>query len=170
MSFFVAIANRTVRSNLSRQYLTYRTTTRLLSVDTKNDFQQTTKTSDTSESESKKSSGRRRYGFYFLSIGVGALIGTVYTFRQTQKYEGLMPEYLSNIEIIERQSMENRPVPPPVTKHVTFNNVEKDKFPFKVTLYQYVTWFVKQKLRLISLILFFCFFFSVRSVVKFERI
>jgi len=143
MSFFFAIANRTVRSNLSPQFLTYRST-RLLSVETKNDFQQTTKTSDTSESESKKTSGRRRYGFYFLSIGVGALIGTLYTFRQTQKYEGLMPEYLSNIEMIERQSMEIRPVPPPVTKHVTFNNVDKDRFPFKVTLYQYVTWFVKK--------------------------
>ena len=143
MSVFLALTNRTFRSSLSRQYLMYRTT-RLLSVDTTNDFQQTTKTNDKSDSESKiPPNRRRRYGYYFLSIGVGALIGTLYTFRQAQKYEGLMPEYLSNIELLERQAMESRPVPPPVTKHVTFSQSDREKFPFKVTLYQYVTWFVK---------------------------
>lgn len=136
MALFFAAANRTVRSSLLRQYFTYQTT-RALSVDTSNDFQQT------AGSGPKTPPRRRRYGFYFLSIGIGALVGTLYTFRQSQKYEGLMPEYLSNIEILERKALEARPVPPPVTKHVTFKDAPREDFPFKVTLYQYVTWFVR---------------------------
>lgn len=84
----------------------------------------------------------RRYRYYLLSIAAGALIGAAYTFRQSRSYEGLMPEYLSDLESLERKAMEARPLPPPVTKHVTFDEPPRTPFPFKVTLYQYVTWFV----------------------------
>jgi hypothetical protein len=83
---------------------------------------------------------RRRYGYYLLSIAAGALIGAAYTYRQSQKYEGLMPEYINNSELLERKAMEARPLPPPVTKHVTFDSPPREYFPFKLTLYQYVTW------------------------------
>ncbi|CAF5175127.1 unnamed protein product, partial [Rotaria magnacalcarata] len=35
--------------------------------------------------------------------------------------------------------MEARPLPPPVTRHVTFSKPPREDFPFKITLYQYVT-------------------------------
>ena len=84
-----------------------------------------------------------RYRYYVLSIAAGALLGTIYTLRQSRKYEGLMPEYISNPELMEQKAMEARPLPPPVTKHVTFDQPPREHFPFKITLYQYITWSVR---------------------------
>lgn len=90
----------------------------------------------------KQSPRLRRYHYYLLSIATGALIGTIYALRQVRKHEGVLPEYVANAAVLERKAMEARPLPPPVTKHVTFNAPPREHFPFKLTLYQYVTWFV----------------------------
>lgn len=93
-------------------------------------------------SKVKQSPRLRRYHYYLLSIATGALIGTIYALRQVRKHEGVLPEYVANAAVLERKAMEVRPLPPPVTKHVTFNAPPRQHFPFKLTLYQYVTWFV----------------------------
>lgn len=139
MSFLLISAKRTLQSSFVRQQF-FVQTSRLLSTQTNAEIphaqnQQTTGDYPTSNS-------RRRYRYYLLSIAAGVVIGGAYTLRQSQKYEGLMPEYMSNTEIIERKAMEARPKPPPVTKHITFDEPSKETFPFKLTLYQYVTWLV----------------------------
>lgn len=173
MALFLATTARTLRWSLSRQCYSYQTA-RLLSAQAGGtDFQQSDQQTAKTNYTTNKGKPQRRYAYYLLSIGAGALIGTLYTLRQSQKYEGLMPEYLSNIEILERQAMEARPVPPPVTKHVTFDQPSRVDFPFKVTLYQYVTWFVKKKITFIpfrSNVDVFSLFILVRSVVKCEPI
>lgn len=93
-------------------------------------------------SKVKQSPRLRRYHYYLLSIATGALLGTIYALRQVRKHEGVLPEYVANAAVLERKAMEVRPLPPPVTKHVTFNAPPRQHFPFKLTLYQYVTWFV----------------------------
>lgn len=139
MSFLFTSASRTFRSSISRQYFLL-PTCRFLSTSTNADIPKV---------ESQQLKGdypsyrpRRRYRYYLLSITAGALVGAAYTLRQSQKYEGLMPEYITNPELLERAAMKARPLPPPVTKHVTFDSPPKENFPFKLTLYQYVTWFV----------------------------
>ena len=82
----------------------------------------------------------RRYHYYLLSIATGALIGTIYALRQVRKHEGVLPEYVTNVEVLERKAMEARPLPPPVSRRVTFDSPPREHFPFKLTLYQYVTW------------------------------
>jgi hypothetical protein len=90
----------------------------------------------------KQSPRLRRYHYYVLSIATGALIGTIYALRQVRKHEGGLPEYVANAELLERKAMETRPLPPPVTKHITFDAPPRQNFSFNLTLYQYVTWFV----------------------------
>ncbi|CAF0794314.1 unnamed protein product [Adineta ricciae] len=87
----------------------------------------------------KQSPRLRRYHYYLFSIATGALIGTIYALRQVRKHEGSLPEYVANPELFERKAMESRPLPPPVTKHVTFDAPPRINFPFNLTLYQYVT-------------------------------
>lgn len=137
MTILLISVRRTFQSCLNRQNILLRTP-RLLSTKIDADVHQS-KTQDL-KGDYPSSRPRRQYRYYFLSIAAGVLIGTAYTLRQSRKYEGLMPEYLSNTELLERQAMEARPLPPPVTKHVTFNQPPRENFPFKVTLYQYVTW------------------------------
>ena len=139
MSFLLVSASRTFQSSFSRPSFLLRTS-RVLSTQTNPNIHQTQ--SQQTQGDYPSSSPRRRYRYYFLSIAAGVLIGAAYTFRQSRKYEGLMPEYISNAEPLERKAMETRPVPPPVTKHITFDDPPREKFPFKLTLYQYVTWFV----------------------------
>jgi hypothetical protein len=115
-------------------------TCRYLSTTTHTNFQQAE--SQQAKDDYPSSRPRRRYRYYLLSIAAGALIGAAYTYRQSQRYEGLMPEYINNSELIERKAMEARPLPPPITKHITFDSPPREYFPFKLTLYQYVTWFV----------------------------
>ena len=93
-------------------------------------------------SSSKQSPRLRRYHYYLLSIATGALIGSIYALRQVRKHEGILPEYVANPELLERNAMDNRPLPPPITKKITFNAPSRKSFPFNLTLYQYVTWFV----------------------------
>jgi hypothetical protein len=142
MAFCLAFASRALRSSLPRQSF-FLPPARFLSSEANNDFRQTTSSQqnkgDYPPSHEKP---RQRYKYYLLSIAAGALIGTLYTIRQSRKYEGLMPEYVANTELLERQAMEARPMPPPVTKHVTFDQPPRQTFPFNVTLYQYVTWCV----------------------------
>ena len=89
---------------------------------------------------SKSTVRLRRYHYYLLSIATGALIGTIYALRQVRKHEGVLPEYVTNAEVLERKAMEARPLPPPVSRRVTFDSPPREHFPFKLTLYQYVTW------------------------------
>ncbi len=141
MSLRLMSASRIFRSSLSRQHYLLRTS-RFLSTPP-NDPETVHQAQSQQIKDDYPSSGpRRRYRYYLLSIAAGALIGAAYTIRQSQKYEGLMPEYISNSELLERKAMEARPLPPPVTKHITFDESPTEKFPFKITLYQYVTWFV----------------------------
>ena len=140
MSLLLISTSRTLQSSLSRQRFLL-PACRYLPLTIKSNIHQT-------ESQQVKSDyptsqqPRSRYRYYLLSIAAGVLIGAAYTYRQSQKYEGLMPEYISNPELLERQAMEARPMPPPVTKHITFDSSPRVSFPFKLTLYQYVTWFV----------------------------
>jgi glutaredoxin len=136
MSLLLISASRTFQSSFSRQRFIF-PTCRFLSTPTNPNIHQAENQQLTSDYPSSRP--RRRYRYYFLSIAAGALIGAAYTFRQSQKYEGLMPEYISNTELLERQAMETRPLPPPVTKHITFDSSSRENFPFKLTLYQYVT-------------------------------
>ncbi|CAF3562279.1 unnamed protein product [Rotaria socialis] len=87
----------------------------------------------------KQSPRFRRYHYYLFSIATGALIGTIYALRHVRKHEGNLPEYVTNVELLERKAIETRPVPPPVTKHITFDALPRKNFPFNITLYQYVT-------------------------------
>ena len=139
MSLLLISVSRTFRSSFSRQHFLL-STCRNLSTTTKINFQQTQ--SEQVKGDYPSSQPRSRYRYYFLSIAAGVLIGAAYTYRQSQRYEGLMPEYITNTELLERKAMEARPVPPPVTKHITFDGPPREEFPFKLTLYQYVTWFV----------------------------
>ncbi|CAF0938587.1 unnamed protein product [Adineta ricciae] len=133
MSFLLISTSRTLQSSFVRQSFLLQTS-RLLSTPQLRHAQTQQTTGDYPTSNS-----RRRYRYYLLSIAAGIAIGTAYTLRQSRKYEGLMPEYMSNVEPLERKAMEARPVPPPVTKHITFDEPPREKFPFKLTLYQYVT-------------------------------
>ncbi len=85
--------------------------------------------------------------------------------RQSRKYEGLMPEYINNTELLERQAMEARPLPPPITKHITFDSPPRENFPFKLTLYQYITWLVG-----FFFLRKFLYVFLAHFVVKFVHI
>lgn len=141
MSLLLISTSRTLRSSLSRQRFllpTYRSLPITFKANIQSESQQV-KTDSSSTSQSRRN---RRYGYYLLSIAAGVLIGGAYTYRQSQKYEGLMPEYITNPELLERKALEARPMPPPVTKHITFDSPSRTPFPFKLTLYQYVTWFV----------------------------
>jgi hypothetical protein len=139
MSLLMITASRKFHSSLSRRSFPL-ITSRFLST------QSNTTTHQTHDQQIKgdypSPQPRRRYRYYLLSIAGGALIGTIYTLWQSRKYEGLMPEYVSNQELIDRKAMEARPQPPPITKHITFDSPSKVNFPFKITLYQYITWFV----------------------------
>lgn len=145
MALFIASHCRSIRSSILCQRF-YLKSSRWLSTETRNspDVSQNIsqqKEKQTNNNQSSSSGPKKsRYRTYFLSIAAGALIGTAYAFRKSQQYEGLMPEYMSNPEYFERQAMEARPVPPPVTKRVTFDKPPRVHFPFKVTLYQFVTW------------------------------
>ena len=139
MSQLLISASRILQSSFSRQHL-FVHTSRYLSIQNNPDIPPTD--NQQFKADYPPPRPRRRYRYYLLSIAAGALIGTAYTLRQSQKYEGLMPEYISNSELLNRKAMEARPVPPPVTKHITFDSPPKQNFPFKLTLYQYVTWFV----------------------------
>jgi hypothetical protein len=171
MSLLLISASRTLQSSLSRQRFFLRTS-RFQSIQAQPDTHPTD--NQQFKGDYPSSRPRRRYRYYLLSIAAGALIGTAYTLRQSQKYEGLMPEYISNSELLERKAMEARPVPPPVTKHVTFDSPPEQNFPFKLTLYQYVTWFVLFFLNnlLIIIIILFSSPFSckVRAYLNYNRI
>lgn len=172
MAFCLAFASRALRSSLPRQSFLL-SPARLLSTESNNDFRQTTNQQNRGDYPTSPDKPRQRYKYYLLSIAAGALIGTLYTIRQSRKYEGLMPEYVANTELLERQAMEARPMPPPVTKHVTFDQPPRQSFPFKVTLYQYVTWYVDPMLCsvLANGILFsspFCC--KVRAYLNYNRI
>ena len=130
MALFLITASRTIRSSLSRQPLFFHTS-RLLSTQTNNDFHTTNNQQYKNESSSTQEKPRRRYRYYLLSIGIGALIGTVYTLRQSRKYEGLMPEYMSNSELLERQAMEARPSPTTCDKTCNIRSATKREFPFE---------------------------------------
>jgi glutaredoxin len=136
MSLLLISASRTFQSSFSRQRFLL-PTYRFLSTSTNPNIHQNE--NQQLKGDYPSSRPRRRYRYYLLSIAAGALIGAAYTLRQSQKYEGLMPEYVTNSELLERKAMEARPLPPPVTKHVTFDSPSREKFPFKLTLYQYVT-------------------------------
>jgi hypothetical protein len=135
MSLLFNIASRTFRSSVARQQRSL-AIVRYQSTQTNNEQQSTTNSSNKTQ---------RRYRSYVISIGIGALLGSIYTLRQSQKYEGLMPEYVSNSDTLDRQALDARPLPPPVTRHVTFEQAARKEFPFKITLYQYVTWFVSRQ-------------------------
>ncbi|CAF3972137.1 unnamed protein product [Rotaria sp. Silwood2] len=136
MSLLFISARRTFQSSfVSQRFLLH--TSRFLSTENATDINQFKK--QDLKGDYPSSRPRRQYRYYLLSIAAGALIGAAYTFRQSKKYEGLMPEYISNPELLERQAMEARPLPPPVTKHVTFDKPPREIFPFKLTLYQYIT-------------------------------
>ena len=164
MSLLLISTSRTLQSSLSRQRFllpTYRSLPITFKANIQTESQQVK--TDSSTSQTRR---RRPYGYYLLSIAAGALIGGAYTYRQSQKYEGLMPEYINNPELLERKAMEARPMPPPITKHITFDSPSLIPFPFKLTLYQYVTWFV-----LIFFMISIDFFIVlVHSAAKFEHI
>ena len=139
MSLRLISASRTFQSSFSRQHFLLHTS-RFLSTQPNPEIHQAQ--SQQTKGDYPSSGPRRQYRYYLLSIAAGALIGAAYTFRQSRKYEGLMPEYITNPELLERKAMEARPLPPPITKHITFDSPPIQPFPFKVTLYQYVTWLV----------------------------
>ncbi|CAF0829237.1 unnamed protein product [Didymodactylos carnosus] len=89
--------------------------------------------------QSSSAQPKRRFRFYIFSTAAGALIGTIYALGHVRKHDGISPEYIVNSDLLDRQAMEKRPVPPPVTKHVTFNRSPLKEFPYKLTLYQYIT-------------------------------
>jgi hypothetical protein len=141
--YFISTSRHIIPSSLFRQHFLSFTPRLLSSSQYNNDILQAQKQQLKVDPPSSKPSPRlRRYHYYLLSIATGALIGTVYALRQVRKHEGSLPEYVANAELLERKAMEARPLPPPVAKHVTFTAPPRQSFPFNVTLYQYVTWFV----------------------------
>ena len=137
------LTSRILLSTVFRQRIFHFTPRLLSSSQYNNDLLQAEKQQLKVDPPNVKQSPRlRRYHYYLLSIATGALIGTIYALRQVRKHEGVLPEYVANAAVLERKAMEVRPLPPPVTKHVTFNAPPRQNFPFKLTLYQYVTWFV----------------------------
>ena len=111
-----------------------------------NDILQAEKQKIKSEGRSNRvSPGLRRYHYYLISVATGALIGTIYALRQVRKHDGALPEYVTNLDLLEQKAMEQRPIPPPVTKRITFDQPPRAYFPFKLTLYQYVSWFVSMR-------------------------
>lgn len=143
MSLWLISASRTLPLSLVRRRCFVLTPRLLSSTHINNDLLQAQKQQLKADPPSPKPSPRlRRYHYYLISIAAGALIGTIYALRQVRKHEGVLPEYVTNSELLERKAMEARPLPPPVTKRVTFDSPPRAHFPFKLTLYQYVTWFV----------------------------
>jgi len=146
MSLLFISTSRTISSPLFRQRFLSLTPRLLSTSQFDNDILKAQKQQLKVDPPSPKQSPRlRRYHYYLLSIATGALIGTIYALRQVRKHEGSLPEYVANPELLERKAMEARPLPPPVAKHVTFDAPPRQNFPFNVTLYQYVTWFVDFK-------------------------
>ena len=141
MSLLLISSGRIVSSSLIRRQ-DFWLSPRLLSSNAyNNDLLQAQKQQSKSEQTANKPSPRiRRYHYYLISIATGALIGTIYALRQVRKHEGVLPEYVTNAEVLERKAMESRPFPVPVTKHIRFNSPPRVPFPYKLTLYQYVTW------------------------------
>jgi hypothetical protein len=162
MSLLLISASRTFQSSFSRQRL-FLPACRLLSTSTNTNIPPAD--SQQFKGDYPSSRPRRRYRYYLISIAAGALVGAAYTFRQSRKYEGLMPEYINNTELLERQAMEARPLPPPITKHITFDSPPRENFPFKLTLYQYITWLVG-----FFFLRKFLYVFLAHFVVKFVHI
>lgn len=144
MSLILLTTCRKVPTVLLSQRLLASCTSRALSSNQcNNDLLEAQKQQLKAEPPTARQSPRlRRYHYYLLSIATGALIGTIYALRQVRKHEGSLPEYVANPAVFERKAMEARPLPPPVTKHVTFNAPPRVNFPYRLTLYQYVTWSV----------------------------
>lgn len=147
MSLYLISASRTLSSSLlRRQYLGFGARF-LSSTELNNDLLLAQKKQAKTETSGEKTSPRvRRYHYYLISIATGALIGTIYALRQVRKHEGALPEYVTNADVLERKAMETRPLPPPVTKQITFDLPPRIPFPYKLTLYQYVTWLVENAL------------------------
>ncbi|UJR20674.1 hypothetical protein I4U23_023795 [Adineta vaga] len=142
MALFFLSTSRTLSSALIRRQVLSHTPRLLSSNQCNNDLLQAQKQQLKVERPSatpRQSPRLRRYHYYLLSIATGALIGTIYALRQVRKHEGSLPEYVANPELFERKAMETRPLPPPVTKHVTFDAPPRINFPYNLTLYQYVT-------------------------------
>jgi hypothetical protein len=143
MSLLLVSTSRSLPSAVLRQCFLPWTPRLFSSTQYNNDILQAQKQQLKVDPPTPKQSPRlRRYHYYLLSIATGALIGTIYALRQVRKHEGSLPEYVANPELLERKAMEARPLPPPITKHITFDAPPRESFPFNVTLYQYVTWFV----------------------------
>lgn len=143
MSLFLFTTRRCIPSSFIRQRSVSFNIRLLSSNQYNNDIIQAEKKQLKLDSTSPKQSRRLRYYHYYLfSIATGALIGTIYALRQVRKHEGHLPEYVTNFELLERKAMEARPLPPPITKSITFDSPPRINFPFNITLYQYVTWFV----------------------------
>ncbi|CAF5219162.1 unnamed protein product, partial [Rotaria magnacalcarata] len=98
MSLLLISVTRTFQCFFSRQHLLLRSS-RLVSTQINTDIHQT-KRQDLKGDYPSSSRPSRQYRYYLLSIAAGALIGAAYTLRQSKKYEGLMPEYLSNTELL----------------------------------------------------------------------
>jgi hypothetical protein len=145
MSLCLTSASRRLSSSMLRQYRLSMTCRFLTSSQYNNDLLQAQKRqSNSPDDSSMKASPRfRRFHYYLISIATGALIGTIYALRQVRKHEGVLPEYVTNVELLERKALEQRPVPAPVTKKITFNSPPRVPFPYKLTIYQYVTWLVR---------------------------
>ncbi|CAF1242516.1 unnamed protein product [Adineta steineri] len=140
MSLLLLATSRKFPTSIFRQRSLLFTPRLLSSNQVNNDILQAQKQQLKVDPPSSKQSPRlRRYHYYLLSIATGALIGTIYALRQVRKHEGVLPEYVSNPEILERKAMDARPLPPPVTKHIEFDAPPRVNFPYRLTLYQYVT-------------------------------
>jgi len=135
MSLFYISSSRFLSSSLIRRQRLWLNPRFLSSNSYNNDLLQVEK----QQTNEKRSPRIRRYHYYLISIATGALIGTIYALRQVRKHEGVLPEYVTNAEVLERKAMENRPTPVPVTKRIRFDSSPRIPFPYKLTLYQYVT-------------------------------
>jgi hypothetical protein len=157
MALFFMSTSRALPPTLFRQRFLLLTSRLVSSSQYNNDILQAQKQQLKVEPPTPKQSPRvRRYHYYVLSIATGALIGTIYALRQVRKHEGSLPEYVANPELLERKAMDARPLPPPVTKHITFDAPPRQNFPFNLTLYQYVTWFVSFKTNSLNRFFSFC--------------
>lgn len=142
MSIRLISVSRSFPCRISTQQCFLIRTHRLASNKFSNDLLQAEKRLNINSASERSSRRFRRYHYFAISVATGALIGTLYALKQVKKHEGALPEHIANIEYLEQKSMENRPIPTPVTKTVKFDLPPRASFPFKVTLYQYASWCV----------------------------
>ncbi|CAF0773566.1 unnamed protein product [Didymodactylos carnosus] len=91
-------------------------------------------------SKSFTSSSKHRHRFYIYSVVAvtsTAVLGTFYYRFNRNKFDYNRREYVKNLEVIEYNLLERRPILDSSNiKHITFDQPSRKTFPYKLTVYE----------------------------------